>query len=853
MKKIKNEFKKINNSIIVFFIVLSLILIIFKILGYAPFGNNSVACMDANIQYLDFFSYYKDVLTGKNSILYTFSNTLGESAIAIFSYYLSSPFNILVILFEKTELNYFIDIIFALKIATAGATFAIFLQERFSNKLRKIFIVILSICYAFMQYNIAQSSNIMWLDGVYMLPLILLGVHNLVRKNKIHLLSVSVGLSIIFNWYVAGINCLFSVIWFILEICFKELEENNSIKTKILNFIKSGVKYASSMLLGVMLSAVIFLPTIVLLRNGKGEFDIKMLTNTFNGNVVSVVQNYTLGSVSNQSMVSLFCGSIPIIGCMGYFASKCINKYKKIIMGIFLTVMIMIYYWQPTNLIFTLLKSVSSYWFRYSYISIFSLLFISACFFVNFEELKYNKKLLKNTLIISVLILGLNYVKSSNNLKNIYYTVVFFVISTVLIIAYKKFAMNRKRRTIISMFLLCTVIVEMGYNTKLLLNNYHNKNVEEYRKYVSEQQTQISKLKLYDTGIYRISQTTTRNMNKRNLTANYNEAMAYNYMSNTGYTSCPNNIQLELLQKLGYKAEGSCITITNTSIIGADTLLGVKYVLSPYEINGLKKIEELGKFNNKYIYYNPYYLPMAFLYYSNKSNESILSYNDNCFEYQNEFYSKLVNEKVEIYKKLNYETNEEDGEKIYEIEIPEGNYAVYGNIISNKNMEAKLNINNCYETGYSCWLSPSVFYIPTHENDLSAKVILKAKEFNVKEEQFYALDLNKLQDVVSKLREAEVQNLKIENGKILCSVNAQEGQYLYIPIAYSDGWTAEINGQKIDIELIDNSIITIPLKNGVNEIKLTYKIPYFSISIIITLISLIVLFIIFIYKKLKKE
>ena len=35
----------------------AIIVMLFIIKGYAPFGENSLAWMDANIQFLDFFSY----------------------------------------------------------------------------------------------------------------------------------------------------------------------------------------------------------------------------------------------------------------------------------------------------------------------------------------------------------------------------------------------------------------------------------------------------------------------------------------------------------------------------------------------------------------------------------------------------------------------------------------------------------------------------------------------------------------------------------------------------------------------------------------------------------------------------
>lgn len=82
-----------------FGLTFAVLLILFITCGYAPFGNKSLAVDDASIQYLDFYAYFKDVLAQKNSIFYTFGKTLGGTNIAVFSYYLSSPFMLLSVFF----------------------------------------------------------------------------------------------------------------------------------------------------------------------------------------------------------------------------------------------------------------------------------------------------------------------------------------------------------------------------------------------------------------------------------------------------------------------------------------------------------------------------------------------------------------------------------------------------------------------------------------------------------------------------------------------------------------------------------------------------------------------------------
>ena len=259
----KRIFLNCTFSCILTFIILILVLAVARI---SPFGNNSIAIYDAEVQYLDFFGYLSNILHGKDSILFSNNLTLGDSGIGVFCYYLSSPINIIIALFSKENYIAFFTTIYIIKILMCSITFSYFLQKRFEGKIQNILVILLSLCYSLIQYNTAQALNIMWLDGVYMLPLMMLGVYYLVNNKKITLLSVSTGLSILFNWYTGGINCIFSVLYFLTEFSLYIIEKDKNEKTKIKEIIKEFIKifflYIISMIIGVMLSAVLFLPNI---------------------------------------------------------------------------------------------------------------------------------------------------------------------------------------------------------------------------------------------------------------------------------------------------------------------------------------------------------------------------------------------------------------------------------------------------------------------------------------------------------------------------------------------------------------------------------------------------------------
>ena len=45
-----------------------LLIILFKILGLAPFGGSTLASADVYYQYMDFYAWFHDVLHGSNNI-----------------------------------------------------------------------------------------------------------------------------------------------------------------------------------------------------------------------------------------------------------------------------------------------------------------------------------------------------------------------------------------------------------------------------------------------------------------------------------------------------------------------------------------------------------------------------------------------------------------------------------------------------------------------------------------------------------------------------------------------------------------------------------------------------------------
>ena len=839
MRKANKTNEGIKYSLFCFIITATVLLLFFAFFKYAPFGNNSLAWTDANIQYLDLFAYFKDVLSGKNNISYTFGKQLGGSALAVFSYYLASPLNLLVVFFDKSNLNSFFDLVVLLKMSLASATMCYFLYNRFFEKddlFSRIILILLSICYAFSQYVIAQSSNIMWLDGVYLLPLIIYGVYRITNKESGVLLCVSIALSMIFNWYTGCINCLFSLIWLFYELIYKTINEDNI--TSFNKLFQIILHYGFSMLFGLFISCIVFIPTVVQLGNsGKSNFNLESITNlSFIGNIINTLKGFIIGSKNPRGSASFYCGTVAYMGLIGYFVNDKIRLKNRILIACYAFFTLLLFYWNPLVKLFSLLMEVESFWYRYSYIGIFFVVSVSASQYLKHFSLSSRKQ----NLIVFVFVCFVDIVFAYLQRVLLVYSVITIIFCAIYFFSLLCFDNEKfKDKSILYLIFVCIVLSELTINAKLLWNNYSISTVNEYRNYVTAEQEQIEEIKEFDKGYYRISQNKARNTNEQNLGANYNEGLVYNYWPLSSYTSSPNSNQKSFLESVGYRLNGNTMNIINTSIIGSDSLMSVKYFLSDIQINGYNEVRTISEKNGKKVYLNPYSLPMVF-----KFEENGFKVNDDSdpFEYQNQLYSSLIGKKTEIFIPLKYELKEENEDRmVFEVENIKVEYALYGNIPWDNEFYGTLSIDNAYETGYACWLSPSVFYIPSSEEDRINITLSSEEPIDLIGDQtrFYTLDLTLLKEITNTIQNNEVKDVSITNGRVEINANCEKNEMIFVSIPYDAGWTVTVNGEKAKNDLFGNSLYLIKPEAGNNSIIMTYKIPYMLFGTVICIIGLL--------------
>ena len=377
------------------------------------------------------------------------------------------------------------------------------------------------------------------------------------------------------------------------------------------------------------------------------------------------------------------------------------------------------------------------------------------------------------------------------------------------------------------------VIGELAADSTILLKQCKLDNVEEFKSYEKNQQAQIDEILTADNSYYRMTQLRNRLFTSDGLSCTYNEALAFGYWSIAGYTSDPDDDQREMLERFGYRMNGENYNIVTTSVLTADSLLGVKYVLAGRAIKGLEEQKQFSVLNEKSVYLNPYCLPMAFRY---EQSTKDIKYRGNPFEYQNELYSALLGRDVELYTPVDYQKNEEGDAIRYQLEVPQGNVLLYGNLPWDRDYVGMLNVNGVYPLGYAKWGSPSVFDIPVDDGAHTAEVVQTgAYGIDVSEVQFYALNLDLFKEVTEELSGKAAQINEMKNGYVLIQTDAKQGEKLFLSIPTNDGWKITLNGKEVTPELVSNCLMSVSLENGENSIELTYRVPGLRAGIIVSL------------------
>ena len=225
-----------NKYIIATFLCIIIYLIYLKMMDIYPFGKYSILKSDLYNQYINFLCYLKEILLNGKSIVISWNLGLANYFFTTFAYYLISPFNLLVVFFNINNMDIFVEIITLIKIILMANFIILFLEKSYNYK--TIEAVLFGIIYGYSSYVICYSFHIMWLDVIYMLPIILLCVDKYFKTGKILPIILSLSYTILTNYYIGYMVVIFTGIYYLAK-SFIYKEKFNKIVKFIMGIIIS--------------------------------------------------------------------------------------------------------------------------------------------------------------------------------------------------------------------------------------------------------------------------------------------------------------------------------------------------------------------------------------------------------------------------------------------------------------------------------------------------------------------------------------------------------------------------------------------------------------------------------------
>ena len=315
-----------NISFIIAFIIPLIILVaLYYIRSFFPFGSNCYLRSDMYHQYAPFFSELWHKLRTGDSLSYSWDVGMGTNFLSLYAYYLASPVNWLIVLFPQKYMIEIMNTLIILKIAGSSVTLTYYISRHFKTK--KCTIALFGIFYALSAYVAAYSWNIMWLDCILLLPLIMLGLEYLVKDNKGFLYCISLGLCIFTNYYISIMVCLSVVLYFIVLII-----AYDGVRKPVIYF-KKFINWCIYSLLAGGLAAVLLLPelyTFSLSASSSIDFP-KTMTVYFSVMEMLVRQLINVPvHLGLEHYPNIYCGVAVFLLIPLYVMNKHVNSREKI-------------------------------------------------------------------------------------------------------------------------------------------------------------------------------------------------------------------------------------------------------------------------------------------------------------------------------------------------------------------------------------------------------------------------------------------------------------------------------------------------------------------------------------------
>lgn len=744
-------------------------------------GVKSLLTADMLGQYAAFYTYARNVFSGTANALYSFSCGLGAGTAGLWGYYLLSPVNVLLLLFSPENMPDAVLLMTYVKVGLCALAMTAALPERGQGMVR----IALGVCYALGGYVIGYMQNLMWLDAVALLPLIvralldMLGGQPRARRRYALLLA----LALASNFYTGYMICMACVLCAVCYVFAKKA------------WGRLG-DFAFYSVLGGGLAGVALVPSALALLGGKGgealAWTVQMRYSW---------QELLASFLPIEGGANVYIGTLCTVVALGYFFLARRSLRER------LTVLALFVF---------LLCSMQS--------SVLERIWHGFQMPIGFP--------LRNAFVLSALLIAM---------------------------AYALLSRISGRRGMMAMLCLLMVGEVCVAATGRLQTIYGDaQSPQAYAQAYEKTQEALSVLPR-DGEFYRVEKTYDVD--------DLNRALTNDYAGVSHFSSVQKQPVKEALRRLGLYNEMMFYTSARAqggihffagydrgATLALDSLLGVRYVLDEGMSAHVEALQAGKKGAQVTVYENARALPLGVVAPAQIMQLSLPR--DNPFAAQEAVFSALCGGEVKLFYDVEdvkrtlhnasawadyFERMGDVSEIEYAFTAQQtGAYSTY--ITLGEADDALHIFANGKDCGaYGKYRTDKIVPVGNFEAGETVRVTLRltSDRVQVKDIRFVCEDVQATRQTAEAVRRP-LQS-KIKDGEARFLVRAGEGDVLFTTIPFERGWTAEVNGEAVEVSTALEAFIAVPLYAGESEVVLRYRTPGLGVGALLSVLAGILL------------
>jgi len=888
---LKKQHERNLRPLISFFVTAISLLVIFAIENISPFGTRTFFMSDLAAQYAPNLIGLKNHLTAGGSLLYSFELGMGKNVCGTLAYYLSSPFNLITFLFPSEMIQEAVVTLVIMKLSTASALMTWLLDCKFEAK-RNISILF-GLMYALCSFCVTFMFNIMWLDGIALLPLVILTLEALVKNaKKWPFFVLTLFILFVSGYYMAYMVGAFSFLYFIGLLWF----HGDFGRGKGRDTLRKFGLFIGGAITAAMMSAILLIPAGLdtIMNKDYTESNISL-----DGNfplVRFVDQFFVTGAPSlSNNLPFIFCGLSVLILCILFFFNQSISKKLRGGVGLGFLLMLLSFHFPPLDIAWHLFDDPNWFAYRYSYIASFIMIAVAFYSFLHLSACRKKDFIITGLIIIGMAAISQSFGRMKDENSAFYPTLAFVLVEMVILYGLTKEKwpeMISNLRKYASGFLVAVIFVEVVIlNPRLIMPNvWGSQDGRDLLANDIESGNVFSQvIDDADQGFYRLG----ADVSFKGDIESCNYGIYANQPTFGYFASMSNKPMHHLLKQFGYSVNYNYFAISHlTPNPVADALFGVRFFASTNEKLG--DLSCIAENNGSYLYENENALPllypvdcavMDFDAYSLETD----TVNKDYFDYQEQYiealtgkdatslynesrllwedwtienayvsslpFDELVSEST-IVDQLGLERTVEDEYEINTIgrcnaEMP---MVLKTTIVSSSNQPLLLSIpfpsrNDEYELylngeffaeGSSSYYS-QVFMLGCfiEGEEVNIEIRCDNDTFAAFSPQIAYLDSALLSELLTPLSSG-ITSLSVENGSVDATIQVSDNQVVMTSIPYEKGWTLEVDGEETDIQSYADAFIVIPVSAGTHDISLRFTSPGYKVGAIASGIGVVV-------------